>query len=143
MSTPHPLDPLTSAEIATAQKAVLAAEQFESMPAGARFITVDLREPDKSTLEAWSGERLADVVLLDRKDASTHELAVDLATSTVVDWRRLDDVQPLAVVEELAEAEELVKLDPRVQEALAKRGVTDFDAVQIDAWPAGNFGRPE
>ena len=51
-------------------------------------------------------------------------------------------MQPLAVVEELAEAEELVKRDPGFQEALAKRGVTDFEAVQVDAWPAGNFGDP-
>ena len=36
-----------------------------------------------------------------------------------------------------------MKRDPGFQEALAKRGVTDFEAVQVDAWPAGNFGAPE
>ena len=35
-----------------------------------------------------------------------------------------------------------MKRDPGFQEALAKRGVTDFEAVQVDAWPAGNFGAP-
>ena len=70
-------------------------------------------------------------------------MLVAVADATVVEWRHLEGVQPLAVVEELAEAEELVKSDPGFQEALAKRGVTDFEAVQVDAWPAGNFGAPE
>ncbi len=155
MATAHPLDPLTADEIWLVRGTVLQAEQYAAMARGARFITIELRDPEKADLEARiesieEGEspggapldRLADVVLLDREDASTHEVAVDLEGPTVVAWNRLEGVQPLAVVEELAEAEELVKHDPRFQAALARRGVEDFDAVQIDAWPAGNFGDP-
>ena len=32
-------------------------------------------------------------------------------------------------------AESLVKADPRWQEAMHKRGVTDFEHVMIDPWP--------
>ena len=33
-----------------------------------------------------------------------------------------------------------LKADPRYVEALAKRGVTDLENIQVDPWPAGNFG---
>jgi primary-amine oxidase len=154
MSTTHPLDPLTPEEIAFVRESILSAPEHAVMPRGARFITVETRLPEKAALEARAqavdrGDpapeitRQADVVLLDRGDASTHEVIVDIAEGAIARWRHLEGVQPLAVVEELAEAEELVKRDPGFQEALAKRGVTDFEAVQVDAWPAGNFGAPE
>ena len=31
---------------------------------------------------------------------------------------------------------------PEWQEAMRRRGITDFEKVQIDPWPAGNFGNP-
>ena len=154
MPTAHPLDPLTPAEISRVREAILGAPEHAALARGVRFITLEVRAPEKEALEARAEavdrgdpvpefERLADVVLLDRADATTHEVLVAVADATVVEWRHLEGVQPLAVVEELAEAEELVKSDPGFQEALAKRGVTDFEAVQVDAWPAGNFGAPE
>ena len=79
-------------------------------------------------------------MLLDQGDGMTHEVVVSVADETIVEWRARDGVQPLATVAELGEAEELVRLDPRFQAALKLRGVTDFEKVQIDAWPAGNFG---
>ena len=36
--------------------------------------------------------------------------------------------------------EEVVREDPRWQEAMRKRGVTDFDLAMIDPWPAGYYG---
>jgi primary-amine oxidase len=142
--TSHPLDPLTAEEISQASALVRTAPQFESLECGARFITIELRPPAKQdVLAGRAGPRLADIVLLDRADASTHEILVSLADDRVLSWIRLGDVQPLAVVEELAEAEAMVRADPGFQAALARRGVTDFDAVQVDAWPAGNFDYPE
>ena len=152
MPTSHPLDPLSPAEISSVRE-VLAAPEHRAMMRRPRFITVETRPPEKAALEAWAEaidrgdplpelDRRADVVLLDRADASTHEVVVSLGDGGIVEWRHLDGVHPLAVVEELAEAEELVKRDPDFQAALAKRGVSDFEAVQIDAWPAGNFGDP-
>ena len=32
--------------------------------------------------------------------------------------------------------------DPEWQEAMRRRGITDFEKVQIDPWPTGNFGNP-
>ena len=142
----HPLDPLSAAEITSAVSAVKSAERYRQLSDRVRFITVDLREPEKTAVLAWSedgGElpaREAEVVLLDGGDGATHEVTVALdGEPHVSDWRRRTDVQPMAVVGELMVAEDLVKNDERFHAALARRGVSDFEAVQVDAWPAGNF----
>lgn len=142
----HPLDPLTGEEIESARAAIRAADQYRNLSDRIRFITVDLREPEKAAVLAWSRDRgvrpprEAEVVLLDGGDGATHEVTVALdGDAHVVQWRRREDVQPMAVVGELMVAEELVSNDSRFRAALAKRGVTDFEAVQVDAWPAGNF----
>ena len=141
------LDPLTADEISAVTSTVRAAPQFASLSGRTRFITITLREPHKDggacparrrTLP--SVPREADVVLLDQGDGMTHEVVVSVADETIVEWRARDGVQPLATVAELGEAEELVRLDPRFQAALKLRGVTDFEKIQVDAWPAGNFG---
>ena len=36
-----------------------------------------------------------------------------------------------------------MRADPRFQAAMALRGITDFAAIQVDAWPAGHFGPAE
>jgi primary-amine oxidase len=151
-TTTHPLDPLTRHEITAAAAAIRAAPEFRECGDRTRFVTLDLREPPKDAVLAWARTgtappREAEAVLLDHDSGTTQEVTVALsgdddatADARVTVWTRRDDVQPLATVTELMEAEELVRRDPRFQEALALRGVDDFEAVQIDAWPAGNFG---
>ena len=64
-----------------------------------------------------------------------------MTDESIVDWRERDGVQPLATVDELGDAEELGQARPAVPgRASASVGLTDFETVQIDAWPAGNFG---
>ena len=87
--------------------------------------------------------RTAEVVLLDRDRAETIEAAVDLTDGAVAGWRVRTDVQPMAVVSELMEAEEVLRLHPEFQAAMARRGVTDPAQIQVDAWPAGHFGPDE
>ena len=87
--------------------------------------------------------REAEVVLLDRGRAETIEAVVSLDDGAVIGWNVRTDVQPMAVVAELMEAEELLRLHPEFQAALARRGVTDPEQIQVDAWPAGHFGRDE
>jgi primary-amine oxidase len=147
--TSRPLDPLSAAEIEAAAAAVRGAKQFASLGAEGRFISIDLREPPKSEVLEWTPEasppaREAEVVLLDRAGALTHEIVVSLdGEASVTSWRSRDDVQPMAVVSELMEAEELVRLDERFQAAMRKRGITDMETIQVDAWPAGHFGIPD
>jgi primary-amine oxidase len=140
------LDPLTADEITSVVATVRGSSQFAALSGRARFITIALREPPKAAVLALrdadgaSVAREAEVVLLDHGSGTTHEALVSVVDGTIVEWRSRDGVQPLATVDELGEAEELVRRDPQFQAALKLRGVADFDTVQIDAWPAGNFG---
>src|SRR6201997_4996153 len=140
MQPRHPLDPLTSEELRRAAGLALAhtgsAEQL-------RVVDVSLHEPEKAALlsgapvarEAWA-------VLLDRRRGSTHELVVSLDTDTVVDARELTDVQPAIVPSEWDECELIVRSDPTFQEALRRRGVTNFDLVTVEAWGMGTHADP-
>ena len=68
-------------------------------------------------------------MLLDRDRAETVEAAG--RRWPTAPWPAGDvrtDVQPMAVVSELMEAEELLRLHPEFQAAMARRGVTDPDA---------------
>jgi primary-amine oxidase len=145
----HPLDPLSADEVAATTAVIRASERYSSLPGTVRFITMELREPDKEAVLAWAADGAASppresfTVLLAQGDGSTHEVVTSLESGEVTSWTRLEGVQPLAAVGELTLAEEVVRSDPDFQAALAKRGIEDFDAIQIDAWPGGNYGRPE
>ena len=144
----HPLDPLTAAELDAAADIVRESPEFAAHSERIRFVTVALREPHKDDLLAWEAggarpERAAELVLIDHGRGETIEAAVSLDQADVTEWGVLTGVQPMAVVAELMEAEELLRLDPEFQAALARRGVTDPDTIQVDAWPAAHFGRAE
>ena len=144
----HPLDPLTAPEVAAATAIVRASDGYEAQSDRCRFITIALQEPAKDGVLEWEAGgarpvREAEAVLLDRGRAETIEAVVSLDDGAVVGWNVRTDVQPMAVVAELMEAEELLRLHPEFQAALARRGVTDPEQIQVDAWPAGHFGRDE
>ncbi len=136
----HPLDPLTGEELRRAARLALAhagsAEQL-------RVVDVSLHEPEKAALlSAEPVAREAWVVLLDRRRGSTHELVIALDGDTVAQERELPDVQPAITWSESDECELIVRADPRFQEALRRRGVTDFDLVTVEAWGMGTHADP-
>jgi primary-amine oxidase len=144
----HPLDPLTTAEVAAVTSIVRSHGEFPSLSERTRFITISLREPLKDDVLDWAAggdapPREAEIVILDQGAQATVEVLVALAPGAVISWKRRTDIQPMAAISELMEAEELVRLHPEFQAAMARRGITDFDAVQVDAWPAGHFGAAE
>ncbi len=135
----HPLDPLSRAEISRAVSILkdgpAAAETF-------RFISVELREPAKELLRTGSETvREADAVLVDRGTGNAYETVVDLDSGIVQTWTQLaSGVQPPFMLDEFAECEESCRKDPRVIEALAKRGLTDLNLVCFEPWSVGYFG---
>ena len=146
-ATSHPLDPLDADEI-VAVAAVVRDYDGEARCVG-RGAPLRHRHAGRAGegLPCWVGPRTerplsreAEVVILDRRARETVEARVSLDAGAVTAWRRRNDIQPMAVVSELMEAEEAVRLHPDFQAAMARRGVTDFDTVQVDAWPAGHFG---
>ncbi len=52
------------------------------------------------------------------------------------------DVRPALLFDDSYRATIALRDDPDWQKAMRRRGITDFDKVQIDPWPTGNFGNP-
>jgi primary-amine oxidase len=136
----HPLDPLTPAEIEAAAQAVTTAA---GLGPAARFVYISLYEPAKAdviTFEAGgpAPERQVKVVIRDRAERASYEGIVSLDHAAVRSWRRVDGIQPPVMFQEFLAAEEVVRADPRWQEAMRRRGVTDFSLCMIDPWSAPN-----
>ena len=140
----HPLDPLSAPEIERAWEIL---REAQSLGPRARAIFVMLNEPAKKVvLEHRPGdpvERVAFVVCLDRDAGRTYEATVSLTRGRVLSWEHVPDAQPAIVLDEFVECEAAVRTDPRWQEALRKRGVTDPSLAMVDCWSAGHFGFPE
>ncbi len=134
----HPLDHLTAEEIKTAARVLNASAAF---PQGALFSTIVLKEPLKEEVLSYrSGSpigRQAFSVILDRKHNRTIEAVVDLKTERVLSWSEVKGVQPLVMETEFEALSPIVKADARWQAAMRKRGIDNFDKVQIDGWAVG------
>src|SRR5262245_39461898 len=140
----HPLDPLSACEIERAWEMV---RKEHALGARSRVIFIMLHEPAKKVvLDHRAGdavERAAFLVLMDTAAGQTYEAVVSLSQDRVLSWEHVPGVQPAIVLDEFAECEAAVRADPRWQEAMRKRGVTDFALTMIDPWSAGNFGLPD
>jgi len=137
---PHPLAPLTAAEIEATASAVKVAKGLSE---SARFVYVSLYEPSKHEVIAFekggpAPDRLAKVVVRERAEHATYEGVVKLPGGEVVTYQRVPGVQPSVMFEEFMAAEDIVRNDPRWQEAMRKRGITNFDLCMIDPWSTPN-----
>ena len=134
----HPLDPLTAAEIRTAVALVKARRE---VPADSLFPIVALQEPSKEEVRAFksgtSFSRRALVVVLDRANARSFEAVVDLREKTVASFTPIASGQPLITDVELKEVAGIVRRDRAWQDAMQKRGITDFSQVMVDPWAPG------
>ncbi len=143
-ATTHPLDPLTPDEIRRAAAAVRAAHDLGP---GMMFETISLHEPDKSVVHGLGpGDgfpREAFVCAFDRTNGQVFEARVDLVADRVIDWRHVPGVRPRILIDDIMLVGEVARADPRFRAALAKRGITDIDNVQVDPWSAGNYGLPD
>jgi primary-amine oxidase len=142
--TTHPLDPLTAEEITATWEVV---RSQRTLGPRTRVVSIALQEPPKETVLDWRpGEvvdRAAAVVLLDSASGRTYEAVVSLSRKQVVAWQHVPGVQPSIVLDEFFECEAAVRSDPRWQEAMRKRGLTDFSLAMVDPWSAGHFGFPD
>ncbi|MGZ4711653.1 MAG: primary-amine oxidase [Acidimicrobiia bacterium] len=134
----HPLDMLTPDEISAASAVVRSDARF---PEGATFVHVVLHEPTKDELAGVGPvDRAAEVQLVSGPGLGVIEVVVSLTAGTVRTWERVEGVRPTLLFGEAAHAIFTTKEHPDYVAALAKRGITDVDNVQIDPWPAGVFG---
>jgi primary-amine oxidase len=138
----HPLEPLTGDEIAAASTLL---RKGKDLGTSARFVFVTLKEPTKSELLAWSPDsaplpREAHLVVYERGERTTYEAVVSLTDQSVVSWEPIPGVQAPIMAEEFIACEEIVQADPRWQEAMRKRGVTDFSLTMVDPWASSWTG---
>ena len=138
ISARHPLAPLTVAETGTAAKLALAATGD-----GARLVYVTLAEPEKADVLGWDGTplpRAALAVTYERSKRLTWMITVSLDENAVTARVPVPGARPPIMMEEFTATGERIRDDPAFQAALARRGITDMSRVQVDTWPASNFG---
>jgi primary-amine oxidase len=145
--TAHPLDPLGPEEIRQAA-AILRRDQ--GVGARWRFASIELREPSKHVVRAWDAdppaqpcERAARVVCWNRDDGRAYKALVSLTEDAVISWAHQPDGQPNMTVDEVHECDVAMRCEPRVIEALGRRGITDMDRVMVEAWAYGAHLLPE
>ncbi len=137
----HPLEPLSAAEIRDAARIV---REQRGLGERWRFASIELREPSKRAL-GEAGEpggtsdlpREATVVCFDRDRDDAVKAIVSLSEGRLVSWEPRPGEHPPVSNDEYDECNSALKRDPRVVEALAKRGLTDLDLVLIDVWAFG------
>ena len=140
----HPLDPLSADEIRLARSIV---RQLPELSGDTRFPAIRLFEPPKQIVRDFraeqSFERRAWVVAHDFSANGLYDGVVSLDRHEVLEWNARPGLQGPLLLEEYDAAIELIKLDPRWQGAIGRRGIDDLDNVRVDAWMLGNFGIPE
>jgi primary-amine oxidase len=139
---PHPLDPLSAEEL---ERAVAGVRGARELGRAVRFVSVDLREPDKASLAAWrEGGQLPprEAALVVLSDGVTYEAVVALDGDALVSWESVPGAHAAITADEYDEAELAVKADPGFREALALRGVDDLELVMVDTWSVGLFEQP-
>jgi primary-amine oxidase len=134
----HPLAPLTVTETAAACQLALGS----GIGRGARVVSCALVEPPKEVVLSWDGRsswpREVLCVLYQRPTRTTWLVTVSLDAQAVTS--RVTSEQPPVLPEEWLANAEQIKADPGFRAALARRGITDMSRVQVDPWPASNFG---
>ncbi len=137
----HPLAALTGEEIKVAVGLV---RGHGALPDGARIAYVGLQEPDKAAVRAFRPgdpfDRQVRIAVVPGPEATVVEAVVSVTNGTVDRWEVVEEARPALLLEESMYAIDALKSDPAWQAAMRRRGIEDFDKVQIDPWPAGTFG---
>ncbi len=138
----HPLDALTPEEYWTVYNVLRDAGKLQDKTI---FSSVLLREPLKADVLAWKpGDpipRKADAVLL--TEGKSYAAVVDISAAKLDSWAELKGFQAPVSEGELHSFDDVLKHDPRIEDALKKRGITDLRLVICYVTPAGYVGLPE
>ncbi len=141
--TAHPLDPLTADEIRAAVTTVRGGGRVGE---DALFSLITLDEPTRAELAAHARaepvERRVHLVVVPGPAAGVVEVVVRLGPDGIVRWDEREGVRPALLFADSYQAIVALRADPRYREAMARRGITDLERVQIDPWPTGDFGNP-
>ncbi len=137
----RPLAPLSAEEI---QRAIEMLRESGRISATMRVVMATLQEPEKSAVLAWepgisAPPREAFIMLLDNASNTTYEAIVNLDIPEISSWFDVPNVHPPVMLDEFFECERALRQDPVFQDAVRKRGVSDFGLLMIDPWSAGAY----
>jgi primary-amine oxidase len=137
----HPLSLLSAEEVSATRQVLEAAGELDE---GAVVAHVVLDEPDKAVLAAWSigdpVERRVRALVVPGPELTMVDLLVDPVAGRVVERTVIEQMRPALLFGESFGAIIACHEHPDYVAALARRGITDLDGIQIDPWPAGVFG---
>ncbi|HYM08963.1 MAG TPA: hypothetical protein VEU11_20595, partial [Terriglobales bacterium] len=138
----NPLDGLTAEEYWAVYDVLQAAGHLDEKT---HFAGIGLHEPPKDQVLGWAPgkafSREADVTLV--REGESFEALVDISGRKLESWKKVEGAHAATYEGEMKDLAELVMKDPRVVEALKKRGITDLKTVECVAVPAGYIGLPE
>jgi primary-amine oxidase len=139
----HPLEAITAEEIRIAVDAV---QRSGHVGDDVLFSAIALEEPTKAALAAHrSGAapgRRVRLVVVPGADSSVTEAVVAVPGGELLEWTPREGMRPALLFDDAVRATDALRGHSGWRAALARRGITDLDKVQIDPWPAGNFGSP-
>jgi primary-amine oxidase len=142
-ATLHPLDPITADEVTAAVALIVGDDRYET---DFVFAHLRLHEPDKPVVLAHepntSADREVEALLVPPGRLEAIDVVVSVSTGEIRSWTVHDGMRPALLFGEAFAAIVGVKEHPEWQAAMKRRGIDDFDTVQIDPWPAGSFGSP-
>jgi len=136
----RPFEPLSISEIEAAVALVR-----PHVADTASFASVALVEPDKAlvaSLDVTGPCPRAALITGFDQGSGTFAAEVDLIAKTVSVESISDGGAPIHWPD-VEKVVRLTKADPDWQAAMAKRGITTFELVQIDPWPTGGYIHPD
>lgn len=146
----HPLDPLTSDEIAAARRVLVDAGHVGEHTRVPRMLPID---PPKDELAAWREgdalDRRIRVTLLERNTGVASEAVVSVTRSEIDSLRVLPTTeapygQPQYLFEEYEDAAAIVKASPEWQAAMRRRGLEQhIESAFCSPLAPGFFGRDD
>jgi primary-amine oxidase len=138
----HPLDPLSSIEIARAIR-VIGKSGFANQKTRVSLVT--LAEPDKAEVLAWTPDKPArrQAFSVIRNGPEVFEATIDLVDGTLERLQPVPGIQPPIQNTEWARAQRLTKEDPRWIEAMRVRGYDDVSQIFCESLSAGFFDLAE
>src|SRR5205085_5768968 len=105
----HPLEPLTAAEV---QQVVGLLKSLGKVTPSTRFVSVSLREPDKTRVQRFPDSGLlpreAVAVLFDNGTNTCHEATLSLSANELLSWKTVPGAQPTMTIDEQVECEQAV-----------------------------------
>jgi len=103
-----------------------------------RFVSVQLREPSKAAVLRADTSLIREMfcVIYDEAVNAAFEVFVDAARGEVIEWRRVNSVEPSLTSEDFAQMDSIVRADKRWNAAIARRNLTP-EQVYIDGWASG------